>query len=280
MILKSTKRRRKLRMRPWEALFGFVLMITILFPVYWMIITGVRPQTETFDSKPKLIPTITFEHYQEIIQEGSIIQGLINSILISTISTALALLLGVPAAYVLARWNFKRKSDLWFWIISNRFISPIAVVLPFFLIAINFNLVDTYWIMIIIYQTFAIPFVVWLAIDQFKAIPKEVDEAASVDGASIFKTFFRINLPIAIPGISVSAILVFVACWNELLFAQILTRSEAITGPVVALGYMSGYDIRWGPMMATSTLVVLPILLFAAILSKNLVRGLAMGAIK
>lgn len=280
MATKLTKRRRKLRMRPWEALFGSALMITILFPVYWMIITGLRPQTETFDSKPKLIPTITFEHYREIIQEGSIIRGLINSILISTISTTLALILGVPAAYVLARWNFKRKSDLWFWIISNRFISPIAVVLPFFLIAINLNLVDTYWVMIIIYQTFAIPFVVWLSIDQFKAIPKEVDEAAAVDGASIFKVFFRINLPIAIPGISVSAILVFVACWNELLFAQILTRSEAITGPVVALGYMSGYDIRWGPMMATSTLVVIPILLFAAILSKNLVRGLAMGAIK
>lgn len=280
MATKLTNRSRKLRMRPWEALFGSALMITILFPVYWMIITGLRPQTETFDSKPKLIPTITFEHYREIIEEGSIIRGLINSILISTISTTLALILGVPAAYVLARWNFKRKSDLWFWIISNRFISPIAVVLPFFLIAINLNLVDTYWIMIIIYQTFAIPFVVWLSIDQFKAIPKEVDEAAAVDGASIFKVFFRINLPIAIPGISVSAILVFVACWNELLFAQILTRSEAITGPVVALGYMSGYDIRWGPMMATSTLVVIPILLFAAILSKNLVRGLAMGAIK
>ena len=279
-MVRNKKLKRLMKIRPWEALFGLILMSTILFPVYWMMITGVRPQLETFDSNPKLLPTFTFEHYREIIQEGSIITGLINSILISSISTAIALVLGVPAAYVLARWDFKRKSDLWFWIISNRFISPIAVVLPFFLIAINLNLVDTYWIMIIIYQTFAIPFVVWLSLDQFKAIPKEVDEAASVDGASVFKTFVRINLPIAVPGISVSAILVFVACWNELLFAQILTRSEAITGPVVALGYMSGYDIRWGPMMATSTLVVLPILLFAAILSKNLVRGLAMGAIK
>ena len=134
--------------------------------------------------------------------------------------------------------------------------------------------------MIIIYQTFAIPFVVWLSIDQFRAIPKEVDEAASVDGASIMKTFLTINLPIAVPGLSVSAILVFVSCWNELLFAQILTRDQAITGPVVALGYMSGYDIRWGPMMATATLVVIPIIIFAAVLSKNLVRGLAMGAIK
>jgi multiple sugar transport system permease protein len=153
-------------------------------------------------------------------------------------------------------------------------------VLPFFLIAINLQLVDTYLVMIIIYQTFAIPFVVWLSLDQFRAIPKEIDEAAAVDGASIMKTFLRIDLPLVLPSLSVSAILVFVSCWNELLFAQILTRSDAITGPVVALGYMSGYDIRWGPMMATSTLVVIPIILFTAALSRNLVKGLAMGAVK
>lgn len=267
-------------MRFWEYLVAGGIATTIIFPIYWMIITGLRPQTETFSPTPKLIPTITFEHYKEVISEGTVLQGLLNSIIVATLSTLLALILGVPAAYVLARWEFRRKSDLWFWIISNRFISPIVVVLPFFLIAINLQLVDTYLVMIVIYQTFAIPFVVWLAVDQFRAIPKEIDEAASVDGASVIKTFLKIDLPLVLPGLSVSAILVFVSCWNELLFAQILTRSDAITGPVVALGYMSGYDIRWGPMMATSTLVVIPIILFTAALSRNLVKGLAMGAIK
>lgn len=271
---------KKSKMRFWEYLVAGGIATTIIFPIYWMIITGLRPQTETFSPTPKLIPTITFEHYKEVISEGTVLQGLLNSIIVATLSTLLALILGVPAAYVLARWEFRRKSDLWFWIISNRFISPIVVVLPFFLIAINLQLVDTYLVMIVIYQTFAIPFVVWLAVDQFRAIPKEIDEAASVDGASVIKTFLKIDLPLVLPGLSVSAILVFVSCWNELLFAQILTRSDAITGPVVALGYMSGYDIRWGPMMATSTLVVIPIILFTAALSRNLVKGLAMGAIK
>lgn len=276
--LRSSRKRSKLKV--WEIIVGGGIATTIVFPIYWMIITGLRPQTETFSPIPKLIPTITLDHYKEVLEEGTVLQGLWNSIVVATSSTLLALILGVPAAYVLARWEFKRKSDLWFWIISNRFISPIVVVLPFFLIAINLQLVDTYWVMIIIYQTFAIPFVVWLSVDQFRAIPKEIDEAAAVDGASIIKTFLKIDLPLVFPSLSVSAVLIFVACWNELLFAQILTRSEAITGPVVALGYMSGYDIRWGPMMATSTLVVLPIILFTAALSRNLVRGLAMGAIK
>jgi len=274
------KRRKPRKLKVWEIIVGGGLATTIIFPIYWMIITGLRPQTETFSPTPKLLPTLTLEHYREVISEGTVLHGLWNSIVVATSSTVLALLFGVPAAYVLARWDFKRKSDLWFWIISNRFISPIVVVLPFFLIAINLQLVDTYLVMIIIYQTFAIPFVVWLSVDQFRAIPKEIDEAAAVDGASIIKTFLRIDLPLVLPSLSVSAILVFVSCWNELLFAQILTRSDAITGPVVALGYMSGYDIRWGPMMATSTLVVIPIILFTAALSRNLVKGLAMGAIK
>ena len=280
MKLNMKSNNKKSKMRFWEYLVAGGIATTIIFPIYWMIITGLRPQTETFSPTPKLIPTITFEHYKEVISEGTVLQGLLNSIIVATLSTLLALILGVPAAYVLARWEFRRKSDLWFWIISNRFISPIVVVLPFFLIAINLQLVDTYLVMIVIYQTFAIPFVVWLAVDQFRAIPKEIDEAASVDGASVIKTFLKIDLPLVLPGLSVSAILVFVSCWNELLFAQILTRSDAITGPVVALGYMSGYDIRWGPMMATSTLVVIPIILFTAALSRNLVKGLAMGAIK
>lgn len=280
MKLNMRSNNKKSKMRFWEYLVAGGIATTIIFPIYWMIITGLRPQTETFSPTPKLIPTITFEHYKEVISEGTVLQGLLNSIIVATLSTLLALILGVPAAYVLARWEFRRKSDLWFWIISNRFISPIVVVLPFFLIAINLQLVDTYLVMIVIYQTFAIPFVVWLAVDQFRAIPKEIDEAASVDGASVIKTFLKIDLPLVLPGLSVSAILVFVSCWNELLFAQILTRSDAITGPVVALGYMSGYDIRWGPMMATSTLVVIPIILFTAALSRNLVKGLAMGAIK
>jgi multiple sugar transport system permease protein len=272
--------RRKKKVTIFNVLISFLLIVVFFFPIYWMVITGLRPQKETFSNHPKLFPRWTLEHYSAILKDGTVIRGLEHSIVIALSATLIALVLGAPAAYVLARWTFKRKDDLWFWIISNRFISPIVVVLPFFLIAKNFNLIDTYWIMIAIYQTFAIPFVVWLSIDQFRAIPKEIDEAAAVDGASLWRIFFKINLPLAIPGLSVSAILVFVACWNELLFAQILTRDAVFTGPVVALGYMSGYDIKWGPMMATATLVVLPVVIFAGALSRNLVKGLAMGAVK
>jgi multiple sugar transport system permease protein len=256
------------------------LLLIILFPIYWMAITGMRPQTETFASTPQFIPSFTAEHYQYVLDEGSAIKGVINSSIIATLATLLAVVVGAPAAYVLARWQFRRHSHVWFWIISNRFILPVVVILPWFLIARALSLIDNHLILILVYQTFSIPLVIWLSVDQFRSVPKEVDEAAAIDGASVMKTFWKINLPNAIPGISVSAILVFIFCWNELLFAQMLTRSEAKTAPVVALSYMSGYDIRWGPMMATATIIVIPVLLFALIFSRNFVKGLAMGAVK
>jgi multiple sugar transport system permease protein len=122
--------------------------------------------------------------------------------------------------------------------------------------------------------------VVWLCIDQFRAIPREVDEASHVDGANLWQTFLLVNLPLAIPGIVVSAILVFITSWNELLFALLLTRNEARTAPVEAANFMTGFGIRWGPMMATGALIALPVLIFSLIVSRNLIRGLTIGAVK
>lgn len=252
----------------------------ILLPIYWMVTTSLKTANETFAVPPVFFFMPTLEHYQAVIAEGAVTAGLRNSLIIAAGSTLLALLLGTPAAYAFARYTFRGKANLWFWIISNRFISPIVVALPFFLLARDLRLLDTHLSLILTYLTFNIPLVIWLCIDQFRAIPADIDQAALVDGANVWQAFGSITLPLALPGVVVSAILCFVFSWNEFLFALVLTRDVAKTAPVEAANFMTGFGVRWGAMMATGTLIVLPVVIFAAIVSRHLVRGLTMGAVK
>jgi multiple sugar transport system permease protein len=159
-------------------------------------------------------------------------------------------------------------------------VSPIVLALPFFLIARQFRLLDTQLVLILIYLTFNVPIVVWICSDQFRNIPKELDEAATLEGYSSFSIFWRIALPLAAPGLAVSAIFGFIFSWNELLYALVLTRNAAKTAPVVATSFMSGYELPWGQIMATGTVVALPVIIFSLLVSRQLVKGLTMGAIK
>lgn len=278
--VRHTRLNRHLITHLWQGAVALVLIVAFLLPVYWMITTALKTTADTFAVPPVLIFQPTFEHFRVVYEEGSVARSLVNSLIVATSATLLSVLIGAPAAYVLARFNFRGKADLWFWIITNRFISPIVVALPFFLIARDLRILDKHIALILVYLTFGIPLVVWLCVDQFRAVPREVDEAATVDGANLWQVFFRINLPLAMPGIVVSAILAFIASWNELMFALVLTRAAARTAPVEAANFMTGFGIRWGPMMATGTLIVLPVLIFALLVSRNLVRGLTMGAVK
>jgi multiple sugar transport system permease protein len=257
-----------------------LLAIFILVPIYWMFSTSLKTGNQTFAMPPVFTFQPTFEHYREIFTEGVVTKSLRNSLIVASLSTLLALLVGTPAAYAMARFDFRGKASLWFWIISNRFISPIVVALPFFLLARDLALLDSHLVLILTYLTFNIPLVIWLCIDQFRAIPREIDQAAMVDGANQWQALRTVVLPLAIPGLVVAAILCFVFSWNEFLFALVLTRAEAKTAPVEAANFMTGFGVRWGAMMATGTLIVLPVVVFAAIVSRHLVRGLTMGAVK
>ena len=263
-----------------QLLLIVLLLIFILLPIYWMVTTSLKTANDTFAVPPVLLFTPRFEHYAAIIEAGAVPKSLLNSLIVASGTTLLAVIIGTPAAYVFARFDFRAKSEIWFWIISNRFISPIVVVLPFFLIGRDLKLIDSHAVLILIYLTFNVPLVVWLCIDQFRAVPRAIDEAALVDGADQWQTFLRISLPLAAPGVIVAAILSFIFSWNEFLFALVLTRTEARTAPVEAANFMTGFGIRWGEMMATGTLIVLPVVIFAALVSRNLVRGLTMGAVK
>jgi multiple sugar transport system permease protein len=266
-----------------DVLHFLALLLVILvcvFPFYWMVTSSFKQQSAILASTPQFFFQPTLENYVNAFTKFDILKSLQNSLFVALVTVLISLMLGTPAAYAIARFEFKGKRDIWFWFISNRMLSPIVVALPFFLIARNFRLLDTTWALILIYLTFNVPIVVWICADQFRNIPKELDEAATLEGYSSLAIFFKIALPLATPALAVSAIFSFIFSWNELLYALILTRNEAKTAPVVATSFMSGYELPWGQIMATGTMVALPVIIFSMIVSRQLVRGLTAGAIK
>jgi multiple sugar transport system permease protein len=257
-----------------------IVLIVCVFPFYWMVAASLKSQPAILSSTPQFFFEPTLQNYVDAFGKFDILKSLRNSLFVALVTVVLSLVLGTPAAYAIARFDFKGKRDIWFWFISNRMLSPIVVALPFFLIARNLRLLDSPWALILIYLTFNVPIVVWICADQFRNIPKELDEAATLEGYNSFAIFWRVGLPLAVPAIAVSAIFSFIFSWNELLYALILTRSDAKTAPVVATSFMSGYELPWGQIMATGTVVALPVIVFSMIVSRQLVRGLTAGAIK
>jgi multiple sugar transport system permease protein len=277
------RRGRPVRARALDALHVaglLVVLVATVFPFLWMVSTSLKLPAQVFTTPPTLFFTPTLQHYQEALFQYGVWRNLVNSLIVTGAVTLLAVALGTPAAYAIARFDFRGKRDLWFWFITHRMISPIVMAVPFFFIARQLGLLNTHLVLILIHLTFTLPIVVWITSDQFRTVPKELDEAAYADGANAFTTFFRVALPVAIPGVVVSAILVFIFSWNELLYALVLTRTATQTAPVVATAFLSGYELPWGRIMATSTLIVLPVVVFGLSISRHIVRGLTMGAVK
>ncbi len=250
------------------------------FPFYWMVSSSFKEQADLLASPPVWFFRPTLAHYFETFADDTVILGILNSLIVAVSTTVIAVALGTPAAYALARFEFRGKADLWFWFISNRMISPIVLALPVYLLARQTGLLDTHLVLVLIYLTFNLPIVVWICTDQFRSIPAELEQAARLDHANDWQIFTRIYLPLALPGIAVSAIFSFIFSWNELLYALVLTRRDVQTAPVVATSFMSGYELPWGKIMATGTVIVLPVTLFALVVSRHMIRGLTMGATK
>ena len=263
-----------------QAVLLTLICLFCVFPFYWMVTTSLKTQAVALQSPPAWLFTPTLANYTEVLFVDRVGISLVNSIIVAVATTLLAVGLGCPAAYALARFEFRAKKELWFWFITNRFVSPVVLAFPVFLIAREIGLRDTHLALILMYLTFTLPIVIWICTDQFRSIPYDLDEAAMLEGASQWRIFRSICLPLAMPGVAVSAILSFIFSWNELLFAYILAPKDAKTAPAMAVTFMEGYDVPYGKIMATSTLIVIPVLIFALLASRHLVRGLTMGAVK
>ena len=272
--------RRRLLGRVLSSLAILLALAFFLLPVVWIALTSFKTQFEVFHYPPVFWPKGIgdFGHYSTILhgQGGSALK---DSIVVASANTALSLLVGVPTAYSFSRFGVGGR-NLAFWILSIRMFPPVVSAIPLFLLFRDWGILDTYWALIIAYLTFNVPFVVWFVKGFFDDLPRDLEEAALVDGANRWQAFSGIALRLAVPGIVTAALLAFVFSWNEFLLALFLTRSQVRTVPVALANFVGGHEILWGEIGALTILAILPVIVLALVLQRYVVRGLTFGAVK
>jgi multiple sugar transport system permease protein len=268
-------------LRLLQAVAMVVILVVILFPLYWMVAGSLKTESDLFAMPPKWLFSPTIAAYADAIENTDVLTNLLNSLIVTASAVALGLIVGAPAAYGIARYRFRGRRDVWFWYVTNWMLVPVVVLIPFYLTASWLGLINNPIVLILVYQVFIVPLVVWLLVDQFSSVPVALEEAAQLDGLSRIQIFLRIALPLVKPGIAVSAILSGIFAWNDMLYAFILTPSpDARTAPTIVLSYLGGYVIPWPQVMAASTLVCAPVIIGGIIVHKYIARGLTMGAVK
>ena len=256
-----------------------VALSFFLLPVVWILLTAFKAQGEVFHYPPVFWPKqIDFRHFSSVLS-GPGGHALKDSLVIASANTGLSLLVGVPTAYSFSRFRVGGQ-HLAFWILSIRMFPPVASAVPLFLLFRKYQLLDTRWALIIAYLTFNVPFVVWFVKGFFDDLPRDLEEAALVDGATRWRAFTGIALRLAVPGIVTSALLAFVFSWNEFLLALFLTRSQVRTLPVALANLVGGHEIQWGEIGALTVIAIVPVVLLALALQRYVVRGLTFGAVK
>jgi multiple sugar transport system permease protein len=265
--------------RFWLHVLVLALVLVIMFPFVWLLVMSFKTIDDIFAWPPRLLFTPTLENYTGLWQ-GNFPKSFANSLITSVGSTAIAIVLGVPGAYALSRLPERRSGQLSIVILASRMAPPIAFTIPYFLAYRYMGLLDSKLGLILIYLTFNLSLVIWLMRSFFDATPRALEEAAWIDGASLWQGFTRIILPLSGPGLAATAILCFLYSWNDFFFALILTRTEAITAPVAIVNFMDYEGWAWGKIAAGGTMVMLPVLVFSFLVRRFLIQGLTAGAIK
>ena len=280
-------------------IYGILLFWTFicLFPIYWTATTSFK--TAASVTQGLLIPWVDFEPswkgwkhlglspdsiFTESTGREEFLARFTNTAIISSCASALAVILGSFAAYGLSRFNYKfgfmRNPDISFFFLSQLILPPVVLALPLLVLYKELSLLDTHIGMILLYTLTVLPIVIWVMRDQFNAVPIELEEAALVDGASVWVSFFRIVLPIVLPGIASAFILCLILCWNEYFLAALITSTDAKTMPVMVASQISSQSIRWWTMAAVSAALCLPLIIIAIFLERYIVKGMAAGAVK
>lgn len=260
-------------------LLSTFLLFTFV-PLYWMLITSIKPSDDYLAVPPVWFPKApTMVHYYAALFAYRGFAGLINSLIISLAATILSTLLGTLMAYSLARFNTGGQ-HLSFWVLSQRFLPPIAIVLPIFLIYRMLGLHDTHFGLIIAYTVFTLPVTVWMMFAYFRQMPKSLEEAALVDGCTRWQALWRVAIPLAAPGIVAAAVFAFIACWTEFFFALILTSRSAFTLPTVFRAFLGFQGAQYGEASALSMVSLVPSIILGILVQRHLVRGLTLGAVR
>jgi multiple sugar transport system permease protein len=265
-------------------IFPYVLLVVLLLwtlvPIAWMLLSSFKSLTDVLSPTPLLTFKPTLANYIGLVSGGNnVLTYFRSSILAAGISTIIATALGCFAGYGLARSNFRGKRHLAFWIISTRMAPIAAVILPLFIGFTFLHLINTVWGLIVAYLSFNLPFAIWIMNAFFADLPPGIEEAARVDGASNFQTFWRIALPMTAPGIVTTAILCLVFSWNDYAFAVTFAGPGNQTLPVAASQLITQTGVDWGQLTAIGTVVALPMVIVGLAVRRYLVRGLTLGAV-
>ncbi len=273
--------------RRWpNFLFWLAASIVTLLPIYWMFVVSAKSRVELFGAPNFIIRSFFWENYTATLTNPAFQSYMINSLIVATANALLVTTLALLATYAVSRYPLVGKENIFFWTITNRMAPPAVFLLPLFLLftqafAIGeWKLYDTRIGLILLYCVFNLPFAIWTLRGVIEGIPQELDEAAYVDGATTWQVLTRVIVPLAKPGLAVTAILTWVFAWNEYLFAATLTSVHARTITTGLAEFVTVTGTNWGQMAATAMLTLLPALLFLGLAQRHIVAGLTFGAVK
>lgn len=256
------------------------LTLVFLFPLYWTFITSLKTYGEAFAQPPLFFPSLNFSNFKDYLSQTSFLVYIKNSIVVTFVSTALSVFIGVFAAYALARGNLKGGNQMAMFMLSSRFVPAVATIIPTYMIYRRIGLYDTQVGLILLHMAMNIPYVVWMMRSFFREIPIAIEEASWIEGCSRIGTIFRIVLPMSRMGLAATAVLAMIFSWNEFLYAMIMTGAKSKTLPLSMAMFMGETGIEWHMMAAAGVMILTPALIFSILVHRNLGSGLSMGAVK
>ena len=253
------------------------IALVVLFPFLWMLSSSFKTQVDIISWPPKFIFTPTLQNYLKVFGEQNFLKYFFNSTIVGAVSVGLSLILGLPAAYSIARYAQKKLAVF---ILLARLMPGISFLMPWYIIFSRLNLMDSYVALILSHMLIALPIVVWIMSTYFSTIPREMEESAMVDGATRQYAFFAIILPLSGPGIITATTLSFIFSWNNFMFSQVLSMEKTKTLPIAVYNFVSYAEVDWGGVMAAAVAIMAPAIILTMIFQKYVVKGLTMGAVK
>jgi len=258
-----------------------LLVAALLFPIYWAVVASFTPEAALFETARLVPKTFVFDHYRAVFSERGLGTAIRNSLLVAGITTALCVPIGALCAYALARVQFRGRTLVLTSILAISMFPQISIVSPLYLLLRELRLIDTYSGLVFPYMTFAMPLTIWLLVGFFRQLPRELEEAALMDGAGRLRTLLTIVLPLSWPGLAATAILTFLYCWNEFLFALCFTLGpERYTVPVAIALFRGQYQVPWGQILAAALVATVPAAALVFLAQRRIVAGLTSGAVK
>jgi len=271
--------------RAGQAILWVVALVALavtLFPFYWMLNTSLKPTADVFASPPTFVSAHwSFDAYASLLRSRPVARYFANSLIVALGSTMLSVLLAALAAYGVTRFFPRGATPFVLFLLFTKMLPETLLIIPYFQLMSDLGLLNTYWALILAYSSFALPFSVWMLIGFFRSIPRELDEAAHIDGAGVLQTFFRVILPLARPGLVAVALFTFLIAWNSYVWALVLTTDASMFVMSVGIANMVGeYRVQWNELMAAAVIAAVPVMALYALLERHLVNAITAGAVK